>query len=123
MKKFLFGMCLVTLLVTLGGCSTHLPGNPAYHWLNGLWEGSAGGWKQTFMFEVIDGNNIVGWQESRSSLTGEIGRGRLIGRATGERVDIRVYKDQEFAYTLTRTKDGLEGLYDKDYVLKKIELN
>jgi len=75
------------------------------------------------MFEVIDGNNIVGWQESRSSLTGEIGRGRLIGRATGERVDIRVYKDQEFAYTLTRTKDGLEGLYDKDYVLKKIELN
>ncbi|GEM_PF-5844443 len=41
-KTWLYGM-LCLLVVSLAGCATAQPGNPAYAWLNGRWLGNTPG--------------------------------------------------------------------------------
>src|SRR3989344_6062589 len=51
---------LICLVIFLGGCSTHLPGNPDYNWLNGKWFGVRGGsgWTTELDLRVVDGDKV-----------------------------------------------------------------
>jgi len=113
MKRVLLGMCLVIL----GGCSTHPPGHPDHNWLNGVWNGKGINWEQTFKFEVVDGNKIVGWQESRNDKLRQVGWGQMTGEINGDTIKVTVYKGTTTVYSIRKTPEG--NLINQGIILRK----
>ncbi len=104
---------LICLLIFLGGCSTHLPGNPDYNWLNGKWFGVRGGsgWTTELDLRVVDGDKVIG----TNIQTGPDGRqwfGDINGKVEGDKVNLEVYllsSGNTHTYTLLRKSNVLDG--------------
>ena len=111
-KRFFGGMCLILVtLVVVGGCSTHLPGNPAYHWLNGKWYAERS-WTTELYLEVVDGNIIIG-TNIQTAPDGRKGTGDVRGTVEGEKVNFEVYfphSGNTYTYALLRKGNALHGI-------------
>jgi len=116
MKKLnlLIGVLMLAGLAWVSCATTnHLPGDPAYSWLNGVWNGKGMNWEQTFEFKVVDNNKIVGWQESRNDELGQVGWGQMVGEINGDIIKVTVYKGTTTVYNIRKT------LINQGIVLRK----
>ena len=103
---------LICLVIFFGGCSTHLPGNPNYNWLNGRWLAHRdSGWITELDLRVVDGNKVIG----TNIQTGPDGRrwfGDVSGMVEGNKVSFEVYLPRSgntHTYTLLRKESVLDG--------------
>jgi len=108
-KRFLFALCLVIL----GGCSTHLPGNPDHNWLNGKWFAVRGssGWTTELDLTVVDGNKVIG-TNIQTGPDGRWGLGNVSGTVEGDKVNLEVYfprSGDAHTYTLLHKWGVLDG--------------
>src|SRR3989338_4992706 len=103
---------LICLVIFFGGCSTHLPGNPNYNWLNGRWLAHIdSGWITELDLRVVDGNKVIG-TNIQTSPDGRWGLGDVSGKVESDKVDFEVYfphLNSTYTYTLLRKGDALEG--------------
>src|SRR3989344_8150871 len=115
MKKrsnWLTGVLILTGLVWVG-CTTHLPGNPDYNWLNGKWFAVRGssGWTTELDLRVVDGNKVIGTNIQTGS-NGRQGFGDVNGMVEDDKVSIEVYLPRSgntHTYTLFRKGNALQG--------------
>ena len=115
MKKrsnWLTGVLILTGLVWVG-CTTHLPGNPDYNWLNGKWFAVRGssGWTTELDLTVVDGNKVIGTNIQTGS-DGKRWFGDVNGEVKGDEINLEVYllsSGNTHTYTLLRKGSVLDG--------------
>jgi len=117
--------CQTTNEVLQETAKKHAPGDPAYSWVNGLWTGSDDRWDKWYWMKVVDGNKIIGEEESCSRARGGCsGRVPLWGEIIAkETLDVTYDKrkvpgvERLFRQDLVRQSDGT--LWGPGFVLKK----
>jgi hypothetical protein len=113
MRKINFNLlAVVTIVLILVGCTTHLPGNPTHSWLNGKWYAQrASGWITELRLEVVDGNTIIG-TNIQTAPDGRWGAGNVRGKIEGGELNFEVYfphSGDTYTYTLLRKGAVLDG--------------
>lgn len=128
------GMCLFIV----GGCQTTSeaveeaakkrdPGNPAYSWVNGKWTGADDRFEKAYWMRVVDGNKIIGREESCRRDNGSCsGRVPLWGKVVDDKtLDITYDKTEVqgvgrmFHQQLIRANETV--LFGPGFELKKAE--
>jgi hypothetical protein len=114
------------LIAPIATAAQEQPGNPAYQWLNGKWDGPApGGGMMELDLHVINDNQITGTGQVRSTGKGKGYRPYVVGSVVGDKVTLDLRNPNSgnnLKLELLRADDTLKGeRKGEEVVYKKVQ--
>jgi hypothetical protein len=117
---------IVGLIAATTPAAQEQPGNPAYQWLNGKWEGPApGGGRMELDLRVVNDNQIGGSGQVRGAGKGNGYRPHVVGSVAGDSVTLDLQNPNSgnnVKLDFVRTEGALKGARKgEEVVYRKLE--